>query len=194
MKRDMLPDFPEIKSRLQKIVDRNLKIEEFRLYRESFLTHIPVFTCFEGDKSSLRNKIEEMEQVIQEFELKSDEIIKKGFKAYEEKVKNAQKEFIKEKERLTLKAFSAAAEEVGNVVDASKKTSEEALLESLAKLDISFDESGNPATPLVIVNPKMRDKLARTEPGKEYFKKSNELMERKKIEWVNREDHRKLVD
>lgn len=71
-------------------------------------------------------------------------------------------------------------------------------LDGLEKLEIEFDDHGNPLMPAMIVSPdmesKVKERFASAEQSSEYRRRRDELMTRKWAEWRDREADRKLVD
>ncbi len=72
------------------------------------------------------------------------------------------------------------------------------LIESLEKTDIDFDERGRPLLPTLVSHPDTfkaaAPKLAEAENSPEFQRRWKELMERKWMEWRDREADRKLVE
>ena len=86
-----------------------------------------------------------------------------------------------------------SADEVGNVVDADGKPfSIDLLWELLEKIDIDFDEAGNP-TLVMVSGTKLAPSINKVIADPENSRRYHALMERKKEEWRVRESNRKLV-
>lgn len=81
--------------------------------------------------------------------------------------------------------------EAGQVVDAGGRPfSHDLVLDMFEKLQIDFDEDGKPEMPTFVVDPKTYEKLG--EPTPEQMKRRDEIIERKRREFVARRRVRKL--
>ena len=82
----------------------------------------------------------------------------------------------------------------GTATDAGgQKLSHRLIRESLAKLQIDFDENGQPIMPTMVMHPEMLKQLeALPPPSEEDVRAWNELMEQKRQEFNDRRRHRKL--
>jgi len=82
----------------------------------------------------------------------------------------------------------------GTATDAGgEKLSHRLILQSLDKMDISFDAAGNPEMPTMVMSPDMAVQLGRLPPPTEQEVNAfNELIERKRREFNDRKRHRKL--
>jgi hypothetical protein len=92
---------------------------------------------------------------------------------------------------------SEAAQEVGNVVKAHGKITGEAILEVLEKIEIPFDDEGNPELPSIHIHPDMtetlKEALLSLRENPDLRARHEELLRRKKEIWRAREARRKLV-
>ena len=74
----------------------------------------------------------------------------------------------------------------------------ELIMKTLEKIDISFDEFGNPLIPTLIVRPeilkKMEENVDIWKETPESREKMRKLIEKKRSEWIDRQNRRKLVD
>ena len=91
-----------------------------------------------------------------------------------------------------------SADEVDNVVSAGGKPfSMDLFFELLEKIDIDFDEAGNPCGLAFVANPKMFPSIAKviaqakTDPAND--RRYQAIIERKREEWRVRESNRELV-
>jgi len=60
-------------------------------------------------------------------------------------------------------------------------------------MDIDFDETGNPRLPTIVASSKIREQLEKQEITDEQKERFEQLIERKRFEWRDRESNRKLV-
>jgi len=139
----------------------------------------------------------ELKEISAGFLLKNEDIIAKGMEAYYAKLDELAQSIKNQEERIMLNAMEQAAERVQNVVDTKGNFSFSTILDALEKITISFDSNGNPSVQDIILSPsaaaKMRAMLPELEK-KEYKRRYNEIIERKRKEWLDRENSRRLVD
>ena len=87
----------------------------------------------------------------------------------------------------------------GNAVDAKgQPLSPSLLFKALEKMEINFDENGRPTNLVLVLHPAQvadfKKKAAEWDKDPEYQKTFKDLMEKKRAEWRDRENSRKLVD
>ncbi len=197
----MLPDFLKTKEKLVKIL--------FHIFHQDRLTHlgpianVPVSLTFEGSKTVLIREDGSVEEKdfkkasaelpidLSEFENMNDEIVSN-------KINEVAEEIAGQQVKSFYEVIDKATEEVGNVVSADGQPfSMDMFFEGLEKIDIDFDEEGNPSELMCPVNPKLFPSVKRViEDAKsdpEIDKRFKAIMERKKEEWRVRESNRKLV-
>lgn len=95
--------------------------------------------------------------------------------------------------------ISRVAKEVGNEVNAEGQTlNQELFLQMLEKMDLDFDENGNWNPPTIVIHPDLweskKEEMKSWETDNEFLSKKKAIIEKKKEEWRDRENHRKLVD
>ena len=103
--------------------------------------------------------------------------------------------------QISTQAFATITEivdKVGNVVDGGgKPLSPESFLELLSKMQLEFDENGNPKGLTVVIPPSMEERAKETmemyHQDPELSGRWQELMDKKRKEWRDREAARKLV-
>jgi hypothetical protein len=105
----------------------------------------------------------------------------------------------KQQAQLFFTKIEEATEKTGNIVDGKGKPfSPEFFLEALDKILIEFDDQGQPYLPTMFVSPELgnriKDKLPEWESDPNHKKQFDELINKKRAEWNDRESHRKLVD
>ncbi|MCK4818719.1 hypothetical protein KA005_23305, partial [bacterium] len=86
----------------------------------------------------------------------------------------------------------------GNVVDAGgQPLSHELLLKTLETIQLDFDDNGKPIMPTLVVSPQQYEKIKvkniEWENDPECQKQFEQMMNRKRKEWHDRESNRKLV-
>lgn len=98
-----------------------------------------------------------------------------------------------------LRTLNAAIEKSGNVVDGQgQPLTLDLLLELLEGMHVSFDESGN-AEPLTLIvppalAPRVRELMIEAEHNESAKARYEQIIERKRAEWSEEQDRRKLVD
>ncbi|TWF49792.1 hypothetical protein [Neorhizobium alkalisoli] len=106
-------------------------------------------------------------------------------------------EMASEQERMLFKVVEDATTRTGNVVSAEgKPISLDLILKMLEKVWIDFDRSGQPKLPTIVVGDEVGEQIRKLmnspDVGNEQ-KKFDDLMRRKKEEWLAREADRTLV-
>lgn len=197
----MLPDFPGVKERLLRIVNRYLQ----RLIREEpFLSEIREERHFEGNKISSRTDEGNLDEsgyieMSGNMVVKKEEIIVKGPAALVEKIKETAEQIKKQKAEVVFKKLNEITEQAGTVVNAKGGPfTFDLFLESLKKIRIDFDDQGNPHMPTLVMSPvlaaRIKEKIPEWESAPKYKKQFDEIMVQKKKEWDDRESNRKLAD
>lgn len=93
--------------------------------------------------------------------------------------------------------ISDVTEKSGNVTRRKGKVTPETIFEMYEKVLIAFDDEGNPQMPQIHAGTNMLEEiesaLKQIQTDSKLSKQFNELMERKKKNWNDRENNRKLV-
>lgn len=109
------------------------------------------------------------------------------------------KEFGAQQAKHQYKVISQTTEEVGNVVNnGGKPFSIDSFFEVMEKIQIEFDEFGNPNMPTMVVSPegaeRAKEVIQEAENNPEVKKRMEELLAKKKEEYDAEQARRKLVD
>lgn len=197
----MLPDFPKLKKNLEKTFGHYL---QDLIRREPLFSQIKEEILFEGNKLSTQTETGEIETselrgFKSEFTIKREDVIAKGPKAFIESIRNSAEELSRQRAEHFFNKMKEVTDKTGNVLNAAGHPfTFDMFLEMLNKVWIDFDENGDPYMPSVVVSPEIAAKIKELLPvwqaNQEYKKKFDELIERKKREWYDRESNRKLVD
>ena len=128
-----------------------------------------------------------------------DEIVTKGPIAYFDRLPQVAHELLDAQKRDLFRVLDETTQESGNVFDAEGKPFyPELLLEAIERIPIEFDDEGNPKLPTIIVNPaqmeRFKEKLTEWESDPVLRDRYVAIMRKKKEEWLDRENNRKLVD
>lgn len=193
----MLPDFTELKTILE---NRNLGIlnEEVKKSRaNTILSELIFYRLFEGNRASfldMDGKLLEVPYEIKgiDFSIKKGDIVQKGHRAYKEKLSKIAKDIVNVEEKSLLKELSTTAKKAGMVVNAKGKSIENVILESFEKTDLTFDEYGN-HNGILIIPPNLMGKL-KNKASNVFKGKLEEIIEKKRRKWLDRERNRKLVE
>ena len=199
----MLPDFPSLK---RKIVERILvpAFEEARV-SDPLLGRIKSTIQHEGRESRYQTvdgtvKQQKYEKFQAEFRITPDEVIDKDFDYMVEKFRKLGVEALSQMAQYSFKTINKVIDEVGNSIDAKgRKKSSDLILEILDKILIDFDEeSGQAKMPTFYIHPSQseayRKVVEEAKQNPEFKRKFDQLIERKRKEWYDREAVRKLVD
>lgn len=102
-----------------------------------------------------------------------------------------------DQERMFFEIMHQVTQKTGNVVDGGgQPLSHEKILEVLETIQIDFDTDGNPRMPTMVISPAMAPRmkeLADDPSAKEFEEKQKKIIEKKRMEWREREANRTLV-
>lgn len=197
----MLPDYPEIKEKLSKLLMRRFTVTAKGIMGSPL--GLKTRQIFEGDRHRIqrddgsvddnpfRETSVETKINLKEFEeMSQEDIIKKlADLSYELGDKQSESFF---------EMMSRITEETGNVATANGKPfSIELFLKGLETIEIDFKPDGEPILPTIIAGKELiktiKEVLPQLDSNPEYKKRHEEIMERKRQEWRARENSRKLV-
>jgi hypothetical protein len=197
----MLPDFPRIKNGIQEIIKQELQNQ---IRQEPFLSQFKVKQVFEGNKMSIKTENGELDQInykeiYSKHSIDREDVIMRGPIVFMENIQSMAEEIIKQETRNIFSKFNDITKKTGKVVNGKGDPfTHDLLLELLEKIQIDFDDQGNPYMPALVVPPnifsKLKEKLPEWEANPEYKRKFEEIINKKRREWHDRESHRKLVD
>ena len=197
----MFPDFVNVKEKLQKML--NYQMRQTHLSHMGPLAKIPVSMIFEGNRTVLIREdgsVDEMQPKVAatDIEVKLAEAEKMTPEMVRDKINDAAEEIAEQQARTFYKKIDISAEEVGNVVTSGGEPfSIDLYLELLEKVDIDFDEAGNPEGLAFAVNPSALPSIAKVisqaKNDPETDRRYKAIMERKREEFRVRESNRKLV-
>ena len=133
------------------------------------------------------------------LEVNHQDLIERGPIALKEGLENVAKELSSQQSKMILEHLNQITAKTGNVVDAGGQAiNPDLILQMLEKMEMDFSEDGQPRLPTLVGSPeyyeRLKEKMPEWEKDEHYNRKFNELIERKRQEWHDRESHRKLVD
>jgi len=197
----MLPDFPKIKKKHVEAINKYLKE---LIHQDPLFSGIRVEHHFEGSRMSYKTvdgepNETEYQAASSEFQVKREDVIARGAMAYVENLRDAAEEMKRQKAGYFFKKMKEVTERTGNVVNGKGHPfSFELFVEMIKKIWIDFDEDGRPIMPTMVVSPELGEKLRvllpEWEKNPEYKKTIDDIIDKKRKEWNDRESHRKLVD
>ena len=197
----MLPDFPKIKKKHVEAINKYLKE---LIHQDPLFSGIRVEHHFEGSRMSYKTvdgepNETEYQAASSEFQVKREDVIAKGAMAYVENLRDAAEEMKRQKAGYFFEKLKEVTDKTGNIVNGKGQPfSFELFVESIKKIWIDFDEGGKPIMPTMVVSPELGEKLRvilpEWEKNPEYKKTIDDIIDKKRKEWNDRESHRKLVD
>lgn len=198
----MLPDFYSLKKKLLYKVNKKLRVIVAK--ESGFVGTISKTQCFEGH----RNKIIGSDgKVIQDqpfheetstFQVPLPLMDKIGPNEIEQKLIEMAKDMASSQKKYFFNTMNKLIDDAGNSIDAKgKKFSVELFLKGLETIELDFNTDGTPHYPTLMMHPNMRqlayEELNKIEEDPEIKKKHDAILQRKRSEWIIRENNRKLV-
>ena len=198
----MLPDFPLVKKRYSKILNRYLW-EQINT-KDPFLRQIKHRVQHEGNKAIMKtydgqNDNMKYECLISEFKINSDEIIQEGFLAFKKHIDKMVDNILEQKSKMMFKKLNEITAKTGNVIRGEGRPfTKESILEAMEKIAMEFDTNGNPTNLSIVVSPvmweRLKDEIPKWESDSEFVAKREALLQKKRKEYLDSENNRKLVD
>ena len=189
----MFPDFLKTKEKLQKMLHDEMKAA-VRSHMGAF-ADVPESIIFEGSKNTVVHEDDsidegDLENIAVKLEVRFDEVENMNPEMVLDKINRAAEEMAGRLKKLFFERIEKSAEEAGNVVSADGKPfSMDLFFKTLAKIDIDFDEAGNPNGLRLVMSPSMSETISQAEADPRY----QAIIKRKREEWYVREGNRKLV-
>jgi hypothetical protein len=195
----MIPDYPKYKHKALELINKRL-----RNTRNQYLSPFAnAFQIPEGNRFILINERgEESEMNFKKseakFTIEMDQISSTSPADIIAKIDTAAQSMAYQQFQDSVESIQSAAEKVGNVVDVKGQgLKPEHILESLNKVWMDFDEFDRPIFPTVLINPQDQEKYQKIYKelfeNPEYKSRLDEMIEKKRREWNDRESDRKLV-
>jgi hypothetical protein len=197
----MLPDYPLLKKKLD---ERFCKMIKEDIRRNPFLSGIREQEIHEGNSLTITSmdgfsSTTDYPKIMAKYEISFEETIAVGPEALFSRSKMVSQELI---QKITAQVFALmekVTERTGNIVDMQEQSVESnPILDSLEKIEIDFDKLGNPKMPTLVMSPneynKIKEKMKEWTNNPNMEKRRQEIIEKKKKQWLDRENSRKLVD
>jgi len=197
----MLPDFPGLKSKIQSIINQRMRRT---VYGSGVLSRIRRLQAHEGDTFStyrLDGSVQQSgtREIGVEFSVDKNELAKLTPKELVEKVDRVALEMAEKTSKGVFEDIRKVTDETGNVVDSrGQPFSFDLLLQGLEKIEMDFDEHGQPTGLTIVMHPELGKRvpelIKQWEANPDFKKRYDELIEKKREAWSVRESRRKLVD
>lgn len=198
----MLPDYPDAKAKLMQILIEQMRQENKR--ELGFIGEIPRSIMFEGDRSLIKrsdgtNQEIKLETISSEILFTPEEIKTANPDDLFNKMNGAAKEMAKKQKNMVFDTIERESSAIGNVVDGKGRPfSVDMFLEALEKMEIHFDPvTKQPSIPSPVMHPDMvekaKEELGKIDTDPVYKKRFEEVIEKKRGDWLVRESNRKLV-
>lgn len=198
----MLPDVPEQKSRLMTFVQRYLRTAPYRA--NPLLGRLNTFVQHEGEDASFQRvdgKVKHMgyQTFSDTLSINGADIPTLTLEKLCGMMDEIGRKMAEAKFRSLLAKVDEAVEESGNSFDMKGQPfSQEHYFQVLEGISMHFDEDGSWEHPTIIANPKqaknIQEKLAEWSKEESFRKKMDELIERKRKQFYDRENLRQLAD
>lgn len=198
----MLPDIPEQKARLMALVQIYLRTAPYRA--KPFLERLSTFVQHEGRDASYQRvdgKVVNFDykEISGTLAISRSEIPNLSIDVLLAKIDEIGEKMANEKFQIFLATIDKAATESGNSQDLKGQPfSQEHYLEMLEGISMTFKEDGSWEHPTLLANPnqakKILSKLEEWSKDAQFQKKLEKLMERKRKQFNDRENLRKLAD
>jgi hypothetical protein len=198
----MLPDFPDVKNHVRRLVLRAIR-DQIPQY-EPLLGDVGHSRIHEG-RSALLTRQDlstdeiQFERIGVEFELSRDQMKRTTVDQLLEHASKMAEQFAEQQARLMFARISAAVEEVGNAVSAAELGTKEAFLEMQRRLEIEFDaETLEPKNVVLVMHPdQVESFIAQAKQWEEdpaFAEEMGRIRQQQIQDWRARENRRTLVD
>lgn len=195
----MLPDLPATREHVSKALREFFK----RTARaqtgvwQKLDRHIADYECsgFEQHRFDGSVDLQDYKSVAGTIRLDLRDLKREGFAAVVRAYREAATEFGQRMAKLHWGRFDEIIEESGQSFDAGgKPLTPDLFLDLLENVDLDFDTEGNPCFPTFITTPSLLDTVRGWTITNEQQHEFEQLVERKRLAWRDRESDRRLVD
>ncbi len=197
----MLPDYRKIREKINDFYF--FIIEEEKKHQLGFMSEVKSSRVFEGKTIELKRQdgeidITEIKTFKTFFNIENHEIEKLMFNDIIERVKNAAKDMCKQYFEYFMGIMDSAITKVGNQIDMQGKSiTPEHLMKMYDKLFMDFDYNLQPTKKVILTNKQGQEQIIKAfeeiEKDPVLRKKMDEIIEKKRKEYLEREDNRELV-
>jgi hypothetical protein len=197
----MLPDYPELKEYFINQIDRQIRVMVEK--NAPLFATIKAQRQWEGDRFAFENENGELvAKKFVTFEVEGKIPRNLSSEATQEHTKSMMDQMAKglasQSEGLLFSTLKEVLDSTGNHIDARGKEFDPWLMwNAIEKMEIDFDPSGNPILPCIVMHPDLfasiSKKIPEWEADQALQRRRNEVLDKKKEEWRDRETNRKLV-
>ena len=196
----MQETIPQLEKKLETLVSKF--IGNAVRVRAPAMGEVSRHRVFEGHQSAIVRPSGETDDIeFREFsaesEIPSDTILYSGLDKIFECFIPVADAMANDQERMLFEIMHQVTQETGNVVDGGgQPLSHEKILELLETIQIDFDTDGNPRMPTIFISPTVAPRmkeLADAPSAREFEEKQKKIIEKKRVEWREREANRTLV-
>lgn len=198
----MIPDFPQEKEKLSQFWLKYLatKSREFL----GVFGKLPIHVNREGHQWAFNRTDGPVDKTPyfegqSKFSIDIDEVQSLTPDKIRQKLDLVAEEIARQMSKNMFNEIDRVTKEVGNEVDAhGQPLNQELFLQMLEKISMDFDDNGNWIPPSIIMHPNLweakKDEFKSWETDEEFLTKQKAIIKKKKVEWHDRENNRKLVD
>lgn len=197
----MLPDIPPLKQEIAAALQAAFK-QRVNAYMGA-INEAPRYFIKEGRRVLTirpdgRSDETELKQASAETSIRFDEVPHLSIQDRLAKLDDAAREMARQISEHAFGQINEAVERVGNVVNSGgKPLSPDVFLDVIEKIHLDFDAGGNPSQLTMVIPPNMAERaketMERLHQEPEYDRRYREIIEKKRMEWRDREAARKLV-
>ena len=197
----MLPDYPDIKNKIEKRL--HIRMKNVMLASMVPFAQVPRSRVFEGDKLVLvredgsleRTELRKVE-VIRQVEFK--EVERMTPKMVIQRIDEVARDMGFQQSKVFFEEVNKAVHRSGNIIDVGNRPfCADDYFKMLEMLQIDFGENGEPFMPTIVAGDKVSEGISKvlqevnSDPS--LRKRKQEIVERKREQWRDRESDRKLV-
>lgn len=197
----MLPDILSLKNEISKLLRAAFK-QRVNAYMGA-INEAPRYFIKEGKRPITirpdgRTDETELKQASAEASVRLDEVPNLSFQDRLTKLDEAAREVARQISEHAFGQINEAVERVGNVIDGGgKPLTPDVLLNVYEKIHLDFDANGNPRELTMVIPPGMeqraKEALERLHQDPEYSTRFKKIIDKKRMEWRDRETARRLV-
>ena len=197
----MLPDIPPLKQEIAKVLRAAFR-KRVNAYMGA-LNESPRYYIKEGRRVITirpdgRRDETGLKQASAETTVRFEEVPRLSIQDRLIKLDEAARDMARQISEHAFGQINEAVERVGNVVSGGGKPLDpNILLAVYEKIQLDFDENGNPSELMMVIAPGMeqraKEALERLHQDPEYSKRYKEIIDKKRMEWRDREASRRLV-
>jgi hypothetical protein len=151
--------------------------------------HRPTVRYSDGEKELITPS----RLVSSEIQTRADDIRNYNIEAFSESLYSLALQNLRGMFQIALDGMTQVTDFTGNVVDAKgAKISPELIIEMFEKLQIDFDEHGNPVFPSIMLNPKHVDDMKTMKWSEEQSNRFKQIIEAKRAKFNAKKRYRRL--